>query len=231
VVPNLMHRLPPKRRSNDRTNSKPFKASKKSVLLHGLLLVFGAICLIPLTSIAAANRTAAEETALVESGSSTDSSKEYRVKAAFLFNFCRYTTWPKDSFKKKDAPLDLIVIGKNPFGNLLDKALEGKFADDHPFQVQYVSSLNKDLEPHLVFVADLKDEDRDAIIKWYRGKKTLVIGDQKGFAELGSCANFLIEAKGIRFEVNTEEVKKSGLEISSRLLQHAFIVKTKEAKK
>ncbi len=47
--------------------------------------------------------------------------KEYRIKAAFLFNFAQYVEWPPDTFKDANSPLTYCTIGDDPFQGMLDK--------------------------------------------------------------------------------------------------------------
>src|SRR5471032_2602944 len=58
-------------------------------------------------------------------------SKEYQLKAAFLFNFTKYVEWSPQHFKAKDSPIVIGVLGHNPFGEemgniLLDRTVNGR---------------------------------------------------------------------------------------------------------
>lgn len=54
------------------------------------------------------------------------SSSEYQVKAAFLYNFATFVDWPGDAFGNSNAPLVIGAIGEDPFGGALDQAINGK---------------------------------------------------------------------------------------------------------
>ena len=51
--------------------------------------------------------------------------KEYQVKAAFLYNFTKFVEWPEQSFAGTNSPLLIGVFGKDPFGGELQSAVEG----------------------------------------------------------------------------------------------------------
>src|ERR1035438_3124196 len=51
---------------------------------------------------------------------------EYVIKAAFLYNFAKFIEWPSESSGTEDGSMTLCVIGKDPFGNVLNEAIEGK---------------------------------------------------------------------------------------------------------
>jgi hypothetical protein len=57
---------------------------------------------------------------------SADEHPEYRIKAAFLYNFIRYTTWPDTAFEDKKAQIEVLLVGEDPFGSVLEKTFKGK---------------------------------------------------------------------------------------------------------
>src|SRR4029077_18863791 len=57
---------------------------------------------------------------------------EYQVKAAFLYNFARFIEWPSGTFANSTSALTVCVLGKDPFGKVLDDAIVGKRIAEHP---------------------------------------------------------------------------------------------------
>ncbi len=43
-----------------------------------------------------------------------------KVKAAYLYNFARFVKWPGDAFEDEQAPIVIGVVGRDPFGAVLD---------------------------------------------------------------------------------------------------------------
>jgi hypothetical protein len=155
----------------------------------------------------------------------------YAVKAAFLYNFFRYTDWPDPKDKKAPEPFELWVVGDDPFGELLDKTFKGKKIDGRTVTITRHKDVPKSLDAHMVFAGTLTDKQRAKLIELAKGKSLLLIGDVAGFAELGAHANLLLNDGNISVEVNTGEVKSSSLSISSDLLKVSTVVKTKKFKK
>src|SRR5471032_385230 len=58
-------------------------------------------------------------------------SKEYQLKAAFLFNFAQFVKWPPGCFAKADAPFCIGILGNDPFGNALDETVRGEAIENH----------------------------------------------------------------------------------------------------
>ena len=55
-----------------------------------------------------------------------DAQREYAVKSVFLYNFCRFIEWPRHAFGGPAEPIVIGVIGDDPFGPLLDEAVQGE---------------------------------------------------------------------------------------------------------
>ena len=70
---------------------------------------------------------------IVDSGALIAQSKsagEYRVKAAFLYNFVEFVNWPSSAFSDSKQPLVVCVYGRDPFGRALEDSLLGKSIGD-----------------------------------------------------------------------------------------------------
>ncbi len=52
-------------------------------------------------------------------------SKEYQIKAAFLYNFVQFVKWPPDAFSSPGAPLYIGVLGDDPFNGALEDTIRG----------------------------------------------------------------------------------------------------------
>lgn len=162
--------------------------------------------------------------------SSVSASEEYKVKAAFLYNFARYVRWPSEAFVDEDAPVIVAVFGEDPFGSALVDALAGKQIGDRRFVIERISGLDKLRPVHLLFVPDTSERDIGAIVEHYAGTSTLIVGDSLKAVEVNGSIGFYIEQKKVRFAINTAAVKRCNLEVSSQLLKLARIVGEKVGK-
>jgi len=158
-----------------------------------------------------------------------DRTKEYRVKAALIFNFIKYTTWPKAAFDKPSDPIVLLVVGEDPFGEALEKTFEGKTLHGRSIKVERSKELPKELKAHVVFAGTLDAEIIPKLIAATRDKPILLVGERAGFAAEGGYLNFYEEAGKVRFEVNQRRKADTKLELSAELLKLARVVEAKEA--
>ena len=52
--------------------------------------------------------------------------REFDLKAAFLYRFVQFISWPEDAFTDASAPFVIGVLGDDPFGQSLDGILDGE---------------------------------------------------------------------------------------------------------
>ena len=65
----------------------------------------------------------------------SDGTLEYRVKLAFLYNFAQFVQWPSETFSDPAAPLNLCILGPDPFEGEIERSLVGRTANvRHPIQ-------------------------------------------------------------------------------------------------
>lgn len=150
---------------------------------------------------------------------------EYRVKAAFLYNFSKFVEWPAIALGDKDKPFVIGVCGEDPFGSDLNKTVEGKTVEGRPYSIRRFRRA-ADVGPcHILFISESERSRAAKIIDGLQNAHTLVVGDTDGFIQRGGAVNFIIEDRKVRFEINPEAISRAGLKVSSKLLALAKIVK------
>jgi len=158
-------------------------------------------------------------------------SREYGIKAAFLLNFVRYTSWPKRSFEDERSPIVLTVVGHDPFGPVLDATFKDEEVNGRRVVVrrrEQVPETAEELEGHVVFCAAHDPEDRARLLGLCAKRAVLLVGETSGFAEDGACVNFYLSDHKVRFEVNPDAAAAAALEISPAVLKLAKIVRTRK---
>lgn len=149
---------------------------------------------------------------------------EYQVKAAFIFNFANFTTWPARAFSSTTSPLDICIVGPDPFGGALDQVVAGERMGSHPFAVEHRNRAADLKGCQIVFVpAGSKDGAR--VVKASADAPVLTIGETDEFWREGGMITFQLDGGHVRFDVNQQAAKHSGLELSSKLLRVARRVK------
>ena len=175
--------------------------------------------------IGAANAPAVQADA---NSAKASASREFRIKAAFLYNFAKFTVWPAEAFADAKAPLRLCVLGEDPFHGAL-AALEGRTAKNRPIVAGRLSSGDPLGQCHLLFVSASEHERLGTILKSLRGMPVLVVGDTPSFARSGGTIRLKIVSNKVRFEINVGAAQHAKLKIDSRLLKLGRIVDKRAA--
>ncbi len=151
--------------------------------------------------------------------------EEYRVKAAFLFNFAKFVDWPSQAFKTTRDPIAICVVGENLFGNAIEEAVNGKTVDGRGFLVRRLSNDQAATGCQILFISSSERSRFHAILGDLKTGGVLTVGEADNFAAEGGIINFKIEAGRVCLQVNVDAADQAKLHISSKLLSLAQIVK------
>lgn len=177
---------------------------------HSLVRVIlrAAACVLALTSSALISNCAAAEPAL-----------EYQVKAAFLLNFTKFIEWPPSAFANAQAPLEICILGKDPFGHVLDDVVQGEVVNGRKIQVRRIAEPPALQTCQVLFV--------DPALKDLRGilaslaPMVLTVSDGERFTSEGGMIGLVVDNRRVRFDINRTAADNGSLKLSSRLLSVA----------
>jgi len=142
--------------------------------------------------------------------------REYEVKAAFLLNFTKFIEWPSASFGAAESPFAICVLNDDPFGSILDQIVEGESAAGRKLVVHRISRAQA-AGCQIVFTS-AQDSPRSLS---GLGAGVLTVGEGAEFLRQGGMVAFVVENRRVRFDINLTAAAKSGLRISSKLLNVA----------
>lgn len=150
-------------------------------------------------------------------------SPEYQIKAAFLFNFAKFVEWPAEALSN-DPSFVIGILGKDPFGRLIDEAVAGKSVRDKQIIVKRFSRIEDAADAHILFIGDSEAENLSRIMKQVGRAPVLTVSDIDRFAERGGMVQLETEQNRVRFAINVAAAERAGLKPSSQLLKLARIV-------
>ena len=145
---------------------------------------------------------------------------EYRLKAAFLYNFALFTEWTTNV----GPTLNLCVYGRDPFGPEID-GLEGKAVGDRRIAVRRVSDIEPLRDCQLVFIADTAIGSLPRVLASLRGAAVLTCADSPGAVDQGVALNMNVVNNRVTFEANLAAARDAKLVLSSKLLHLATKVR------
>lgn len=148
---------------------------------------------------------------------------EYKVKAQILLRFAERFTWPEKAFNG-GTTFRIGVLGDDPFGKFLEEAVaRQKTINGRTIELKKDSAAAALEDCQLVFIAGSEEARIDEILKAYKGKPILAMGDTPGFAKNGTAVNLSLKKalKGYntRYELNREAMKEAGLKADDQLLK------------
>jgi len=151
--------------------------------------------------------------------------KEYELKAAFLFNFAKFTDWPSEAFANTNSPIVIGVLGTNVSNPKLIAELEGtllgKTINNRQLQVRALTEATNS-SCHMLFILASEEIRLQGIFAALGGSPVLTVGETEGFTKANGMINFVLEDNKIRFRINNDAARKANLKISSKLLSLAL---------
>jgi hypothetical protein len=163
---------------------------------------------------------------LAAAGAEPTISKEYQIKAAFLYNFTKFVEWPPERFASADAPIVIGVIGKHDLKDELATLVRDRKVNGRPITVVQLRSVSEIAGTHVVFITAGEESRLDPLGGiWPPG--VLSVGESPRFAEMGAV-NFTKSGDKVRFEIDVSLAERGGLKISAQLQKLASAVRRKK---
>ncbi len=156
-------------------------------------------------------------------------SREYDVKAAFLYNFITFTDWPAEAFSSPESPYVIGVVGDDPFGRALDEIVNGERIKGRPLVVRRVGQVGEARRCHVLFVSASEARRVGDILRRLHGEPVLTVSDVPGFAQAGGAINFTTGDR-VGLIINPSVLRSAKLVVSSKLLRLAQLIPEDAAK-
>lgn len=155
---------------------------------------------------------------------SGDPSLEYAVKAAYLPKFIPFITWPESTFASPAAPVNICLLGPDPFGGKLDQEAGSLKAGERPVAVRHLAEPDPQASCQLLFLGAGADPALvEGALDTVKGRPVVTVTNS-GLKRHG-VISFVIEANHVRFDIDDAEAGQDGLVISSKLLGLAHAVR------
>lgn len=147
---------------------------------------------------------------------SVSARSESEIKAAYLYNFIKFITWPDEP---TGDDITLCIYGDNPFGAYTAK-LNSLKARKRTIRVDYLDR-SPPSNCDILFISDTEEMLSEALLENLQEKPTLTISDTEGFTEYGGIIGFIKSGNIVRFNVNLKQARSAKLNISAKLLKLA----------
>jgi YfiR/HmsC-like len=148
---------------------------------------------------------------------------EYEAKATYLLNFARFVEWP-GSVLPASSPMQIAIVGDDPFGSALEKVLRGQSANGHPIQLLHQHWDDVLANYEIVFICSSEEQHLPQIFRYLGHSAVLTVSDIPRFSLRGGVIEFRRVDNRMRFDINRTSAVAAHLTISSKLLSVARAV-------
>ncbi|MFT3735615.1 MAG: YfiR family protein [Rhodocyclaceae bacterium] len=147
-----------------------------------------------------------------------DGAAEARIKAAFLYKFTGYVTWPSGAFDQADAPFVIAVMQADDIAAELDKLTSGRNVNGHNVVVRRLTAGEATTGAQVLFIGSAASARINRALAATRALPVLTITELDESPIQASVINFVVVDEQVRFDVSLPVAERNMLKISSRLL-------------
>jgi hypothetical protein len=148
-------------------------------------------------------------------------SREYQLKAVFLYNFAQFTDWPESAFADTNTPIVIGIFGVDPFGPALQDTIKGETVRGHPLAIQHYRRADEIKACHILFVSQSEARHTNEFVRSLKGKPILTVADADEPSTSDAVIRFVLENNKVHFRINQESAAAANLVLSSKLLRVA----------
>ena len=170
-------------------------------------------------------------------GADTEQKRAYR--AAFVLKFMQYTRWPDTAFENEQSPVVVTVLG-DALAPHLQRLVVGERVQGRSVVIRRLNPPAADAVDaewqafrdsvagsHALYIDSAFDAQLRRAIESVRPADVLTISDARGFAARGGMLGLVFKDDRYAFEANLDEIRKTAIVVSSKVLELAKIVSTR----
>ena len=142
---------------------------------------------------------------------------ESSLKAAFIYNFAKFTEWPPDVLPAAGS-FTACVLGDSPLREALERAVKGRQFSGRSVVVSEVQLDGTLRSCHLLYVAEVYSARAPAIVVALGNAPVLAISDLEDFTQVGGTVQLFVQNGRMRFDLNLAAARRGRLVLSSKLI-------------
>lgn len=147
------------------------------------------------------------------------------LKAAFVYNFAKFAEWPA---LRTGQAIAVCIVGDDGMAAEFDKTANGKGIGGHVVAMTRPVDTSTWSACHVLFIADTEARRSAKELFLIRTAPVLTVSDAPGFARGSGLVELYVEDGRMRFAINVDALGRSGLQLSSRLLGLAKIIRDRD---
>jgi hypothetical protein len=144
--------------------------------------------------------------------------REEELKAAYIYNFAKFTRWPGTGDGGVPNPLVIGVLGDERVAESLAALTRGRTVGRSPIEVKSFGPNAIPANLNIVYVSASQEGSHTPAL-FQPGR--LTIGETEEFMQKGGIIRLLVESDRLQFEIDNRHAQSAGLTLSSQLLMLA----------
>lgn len=156
---------------------------------------------------------------------------EYRIKAAYLYNFTKFVEWPPAPYLEARSSFVIGVLERDAtVSSAIAEVLRGKTTSNgRAIELKMAQDVAALGGCQIIFVTRSANASPSSVRSSISGP-VLLVGETPDFAQTGGTINFMISGDSIRLEINAQRAERVGLHLSGTLASIALLVRDRETK-
>lgn len=151
--------------------------------------------------------------------------REYQIKAAFLYNFLKYVEWPEGRLPRPDSPLVIGTYCPEAFAEVLEKIVTNRSIDGRRVHARRLATAAEAGTVHVVFVCAGREETWGAVAPVLGDAAVLTVADSGSPAARKAVIAFELRGDKVRFSISAHRAALARLRISDQLQKLAVFVR------
>lgn len=144
---------------------------------------------------------------------------EHELKAAYLYNFAIFTTWPADRNSQEGAMNFCVYADEAQTASLA--SLQARKIRERRIQVRQVLNPADTAGCHVLFVAGKSGADALPMLEAVRDSAILSVTDAPDMARHSAVISMALDNGKLAFDVSLHNARRARLVLSSKLLNLA----------
>lgn len=153
-----------------------------------------------------------------------DTDQEYRLKAAFVYQFSQFVDWPDAAWGNLED-VELCVSGAEALRRELERLVTGESLRGLPYVVRALGPQDAVASCQVLVVTARSKGDVTELLRDTVGRPILTIGETDRFLDDGGIIRLTLAERRVRFDVSASEARRAGLRISPQLLDLARAIR------
>jgi hypothetical protein len=158
---------------------------------------------------------AAEATSAAEQ----KATREYLIKAAFLYDMLQYVRWPQQA----GGSVQMCVLGHDKFAGAW-KSVEGKTIGGRSMVVRHMAQISVLSACDVLLIGDSESGRLPEVIAAVADEPILTVSELPEFAELGGMVSLREVDNKLRFDLNLGAARRAGIALAVDVLQLADVI-------